>query len=257
MTDLIVLVLLLAVFSIAWIEVIPRRYSVVLQLLIALMTMSAGIRWSPNWYGWVVLAIGLAGFATAICLWPDRQRRLTALRRAWRELQQIGSRVLHWSATLANTAISSIKRRWVIRRASAGKENLPVRKGNWPRAFALIIASPFAAIPAILVLVLLLTTADLVSGDFYSIGNAQQSFVKFVFGRAFVTWLISIGIVFNLFQFTTPLLCAVSYYAVKKVRATSPMRRYPKITLLAPGLVYPSMFMLASMLGWLNEPFYN
>lgn len=257
MTDLIVLVLLIAVFSVAWIEVIPRRYSVVLNLLTALMTISAGIRWAPNWYGWLVLAIGLAGLAAAISLWPGRERFLSALRGGSSGLRQIVSRVVRWLGALASMAKSSVNRYRIIRRTSPGKENPRVRKGNWPRAFALIIASPVAAIPATLVLVLLLTMVDLASGDFYSIGNAQQSFAKFIFGRAFVTWLISVGIVFNLFHITVPLLCVMSYYVVTKVRATSPTLRYQKITLLAPGLVYPSMFMVASMLGWLNEPFYN
>ena len=60
MNNTFLLVLILTAFTVAWIEWVPKRYGVFLSLFYSLVVVSIGIGWLPEWYGWVVLLLGIA-----------------------------------------------------------------------------------------------------------------------------------------------------------------------------------------------------
>ena len=60
MGDLILFLLLVTAFFVAFIEFLPKRFDAVPKLAVAVIIIGAGTRWLPNWYGWFVLVLGLA-----------------------------------------------------------------------------------------------------------------------------------------------------------------------------------------------------
>ena len=60
MSDIFLWFLLVAAFTVAWIEWIPERYGIFAQLLLSMVVVTIGLGWIPEWYGWLVLLIGIA-----------------------------------------------------------------------------------------------------------------------------------------------------------------------------------------------------
>jgi hypothetical protein len=99
MNDTFLFLLFIAAFSVAWIEWIPKRYGLFLKLFYSLVVVSIGVRWLPEWYGWVVLLPGIADLVW-IHFAPKR-------RKEWPNLFSGRARVLRDGALAVKSAAGS------------------------------------------------------------------------------------------------------------------------------------------------------
>jgi hypothetical protein len=119
MIDTLLLLLFLTAFAVAWIEWIPKRYTVFLRLFYLLIVVSIGIRWLPEWYGWVVLLMAIADL-TWIYFSPKR-------REEWPNLFSAPARVLRDGGLAVKSAASSVASRRRDRKSSVRTDS-PQRK---------------------------------------------------------------------------------------------------------------------------------
>ncbi len=302
MGDITLLLLLFAAFSVAWIEFLPKRFDAVPKLAVAVIIIGAGIHWLPNWYGWVVILLGLVdlvwtyhAFARdsqwpgpiivltraarvtlavirgcgrfVIDLFARRKRSAAQKEKILLSKDERAARILNWSSGLAvirgcgRFVIDLFARR---KRSAAQKEKIPLSKDEraarirkWSSGLALIIVSPVAAMPAILIFALVLVGLDIVTNDAPGFDEGLAGFIKDWLGWSFVTLGVVLDVISKRFLLALPaLIVAGSVGATFVLKSGSYWRRFG-LAALAIGTLYPVTFLGAWAFGWFDEPFFN
>lgn len=257
MNDIFLLFVLVTVFAVASIEWIPRRYGVFLDLIFLLLVISTGIGWLPEWYGWVVLLIGIAQLAW-IYFSPQR-------RKEWPTLFSAPIKALRHCALALTSAGRSLAGRMPERRppvqADATEEKdrflTLVRIRNGAGAVCSVVLSPIAAIPSALVLSVLLVGWDVLLGNAPQAGGDLQAATKQVFGVSFVTIVAAIDLLARYWLISAPLLLAGGYaITAYSIGSGAFWRRYSRGLLLF-GTVFPILYVAASVFGWFDGPLFN
>lgn len=257
MGDNILWLLLFAAFLVAFIEFLPKRFDAVPKLAVAVIIVGAGIRWLPNWYGWVVLLVGLADlFWTYHAFardseWPGPIILLT----------RAGRVTLAGIRGFSRIVIDLFARR---KERAAQKEKIPLSRAEmgarirkWSSALALIIVSPVAAIPAAFVLTLASLVIYAVFGDADGIGGGPVGFIKSWLAGTFMIVVVVLDLIYRRFWLALPALIVVGYGGAAFVlKSGSYWRRFARAA-LAIGTLYPVVYMLAFAFDWFDEPFFN
>ena len=257
MTDIFLSLLFLTAFSVAWIEWIPKRYGVFLELSVSLSLVSAGIGWIPEWHGWVVLSIGIAGLAW-IYFSPQR-------RKEWPNLFSGPARALRDGALAVTSAASSVAGR-MLDRKPAERADSPREKTNFLTADRMrnavgavcaVVLSPIAALPSVLVMSVLLVAWDILIGNAPQLADGLQEAAKHVLGLSYVAVVATADLFARQLLISGPLLLAGGY-AITAYSAGSGAfwKRYSRGLLLF-GVIYPIVFLAAGVFRWFDGPFFN
>lgn len=247
MNNLLLSLLIVAVFAIVWIEWVPQRYAVVSKLLLSFVVISIGIGWLPEWYGWVVLLIGIAEVAW-IYFSPKR-------RKEWPNLFSAPIEVLR------EVVIAIRKRERKSERPveptepakpEAEKTSFMTaeRARNTAAAVATVALSPIAAIPWVIVLSVILVASDMFLGNAPQLANDLPEAARQVLGRSYVALVATADLFFRYLWLSGPLLLAGAYAIV--VYSKSYIRG-----LLLFGIIYPLVFVAADIFDWFDGPFFN
>ena len=249
--------LFLTAFTVAWIEWIPKRYSVFLRLFYSLVVVSIGIGWLPEWYGWVVLLLGIAELVW-IYFSPKR-------RKEWPNLFSGPARVLRDGGLAVKSAASSVasrrRDRKSVERADAPREKTSfltvARSRNAAGAVCAVVLSPIAAIPSALVLPVLLVAWEMLMGNSPQLGDDLQEVAKHSLGLSFMAIVATADLFARHLLISGPLLLAGGY-AISAYSIGSGVfwRRYSRGLLLF-GTIYPIVFVAADVFGWFDGPFFN
>ena len=249
--------LLLTAFSVAWIEWIPKRYVVFLELSISLSLVSAGIGWMPEWHGWVVLLMGIAGLAR-IYFSPKR-------RKEWPNLFSAPARALRDGAlavkSAATSAASRRRDRKLAERADSPREKTNFlttgRMRNAAGAVCAVLLSPIAALPSAFVLSVLLVLWNAFFGNSPQVVGDLQEIARRVLGISYVSVVATLDLFARYLWISGPLLLAAGY-AITAYSVGSGVfwQRYSRGLLLF-GTIYPIVFVAASVFSWFDGPFYN
>ena len=122
---------------------------------------------------------------------------------------------------------------------------------------ALTTLSPITAIPAAILLLVVLTIVNSVPVDAGSLVFSATQVMKSVLSNAFLIQLAVLDLVIRGFLLTGPLLLTVGVGAAKWAdRSGCYWRRLIRASVLV-GALYPSIFIVASTMGWFDEPFFN
>ena len=257
MNGIILPLLLLTAFSVAWIEWVPERYGIFPKLVISLVVVSIGIGWLPEWYGWVILLIGMAELVW-IYFSPKR-------RKEWPNLFSGPARALRDGALAVRSAASSI--------ASRNRDRKLVERGDSPRkktnfltatrlrnavgAVCAVVLSPIAALPSVLVMSVVLVTWDVFFGNAPQLSGDLQEAAKHVLGLSYVAVVATADLFARQLLISGPVLLAGGY-AITAYSAGSGAfwKRYSRGLLLF-GTIYPIVFVAADIFGWFDGPFFN
>ena len=257
MGDIILFIVVIVGLTTVWIEWAPLKYDVLIGVFFSIIIIGIGLGWMPRWYGWVVLAIGIADLA-----W---QYNKGVRKFGWPELpdllQSIG-RVVQASLGKAATLFSRSGKP-VIRTPAPAETTAPeppsarTPRRVWVGGIALTAFSPITAIPAAIILAMVLTILNtmLIDTDTLMLSVAEIS--KSVLGNAFMIQVASLDLVFRGFLLTGPLFLFAGVGGAKWADRTG---RYWQRLLVAGvmiGALYPAIFIVASTLGWFDEPFFN
>jgi hypothetical protein len=255
--DIFLLLLFVAAFSVAWIEWIPERYEVFFKLFLSLVVVSIGIGWLPEWYGWVVLLLGIAELVW-IYFSPKR-------RKEWPNLISEPARVLRDGALAVKSAASSVasrkRDRKPVERADASREKTSfltvARSRNAAGAVCAVVLSPIAAIPSALVLPVLLVAWDMLIGNAPQLDGDLQEVAKHALGLSFVAIVATADLFARHLLISGPLLLAGGY-AITAYSIGSGIfwRRYSRGLLLF-GTIYPIVYVAADVFDWFDGPFFN
>ena len=227
MNSVIILLLLVTVFSIAWIEWIPERYRVFSRLLISFIVVSIGIRWLPEWYGWFILS---AGIAELVWIFFSPKRR-----KEWPNLFSGPARALREKTNFL----------------TAG------RMRNAAGAICAVLLSPIAALPSVFVLSVLLVTWDVIFGNSPQIVGDWQEMARRVLGISYVAVVATADLFARYLLICGPLLLAGGYaITAYSVGSGAFCKRYSRGLLLF-GTIYPIVFVAASVFDWFDRPFFN
>jgi hypothetical protein len=228
MIDILLLLLFLTEFAVAWIEWIPKRYTVFLRLFYSLVVVSIGIRWLPEWYGWVVLLLGIAQLAW-IYFSPKR-------RKEWPNMFSGPARVLRDGALAVKSA---------------------ARLRNAAGAVCAVVLSPIAAIPSALVLPVLLVAWELLIGNAPQLDNDLQEVAKNALGLSFMAIVATADLFARHLLISGPLLLAGGYaFTAYSIGSGVFWRRYSRGLLLF-GTIYPIVYVAADVFDWFDGPFFN
>ncbi len=257
MGDITLLLLLFAAFSVAWIEFLPKRFDAVPKLAVAVIIIGAGIHWLPNWYGWVVILLGLVDLVWTYhafardSQWPGPIILLTrAVRLTLAGIRGLGRFVIGLFAR---------------RKANAApKEKIPLSKADkaarmrhWSSALALIVVSPIAAMPAILVFALVLVGLQVMTGHSLGPDEGLTGFIKDWLGWGFVTLGVALDFMFRRLWLSLPALIVAGSAGATFARKSGSYWRRFGLAALAIGSLYPVVFLLGYSLVWSDEPFFN
>jgi hypothetical protein len=257
MNNTFLLVLILTAFTVAWIEWIPKRYTVFLRLFYLMVVLSIGIGWLPEWYGWVVLLLVIADL-TWIYFSPKR-------RREWPNLFSAPARVLRDGALAVKSAVSSVASRWRDRKlverddAPRDKTNFltAARLRNAAGAVCAVVLSPIGAIPSALVLPVLLVAWELLMGNAPQLDDDLQEVAKNALALSFMSIIATADLFSRHLWMSGPLLLAGGY-AISAYSIGSGVfwRRYSRGLLLF-GTIYPIVYVAADVFDWFDGPFFN
>jgi hypothetical protein len=261
MTDVLLILLFLTAFAVAWIEWIPKRYTVFLRLFYVVVVVAIGIRWLPEWYGGVVLLIAMAEL-TWIYFSPKR-------RREWPNLFSGPARVLRDGALAVKSAVKSAassvasrrRDRKQVEQAAAPQEKTnfltAARLRNAAGAVCAVVLSPIAAIPSALVLPVLLVAWELLMGNAPQLGDDWQEVAKHSLALSFMAIIATADLFSRHVLISAPLLLAGGY-AISAYSIGSGVfwRRYSRGLLLF-GTIYPIVFVAADVFDWFDGPFFN
>ena len=253
MGDIILFLFVVVVLTTVWIEWLPRKYDILIGVVLSIMIIGIGIGWMPEWYGAVVTVIGIANLAWQYRKgvrefgWPQLSDLLTRASRTIRAL-------LVGAAGLLKETIKLVARIPVPEKiAPPSRPRMPPR--IWIGGFALTVFSPIAAIPAAIVLAMVLTivNATLVDSGSLVFGSAQ--IVKSVLGNAFVIQVATLDLVIRGFLLTGPIFLVAGVIGAKWAdRSGCYWQRLLRVSVVI-GALYPSIFIVASTMGWFDEPF--
>jgi len=257
MNDLFLLLVFIAAFSVAWIEWIPERYGIFPKLLSALLVISIGIGWLPEWYGWLVLLLGIAELAW-IYFSPKR-------RKEWPHLFSAPGRGLRDGALAVKSAGRSVAHSMRARKAGAQAESprektsilTADRLRNAAGAVVAVVLSPIAAIPSVLVLSVLLVSWEALFGNAPHIGGDFQEAAKQVLGRSFVIVVASADLIARHWLISAPLLFAGGYAIAAYSIGSGVFWQRVSRGLLLFGTIYPAVFIFAAAFGGFDGPFFN
>ena len=257
MSDIFLWFLLVAAFTVAWIEWIPERYGIFAQLLLSLVVVTIGLGWIPEWYGWIVLLMGIAELVW-IYFSPKR-------RREWPNLFSAPAKVLGKCFVAVKSAGTSVARR-VGERKPIGRTDLPLKKTkfltvarmrNAIGAICAVGLSPVAALPSVFVLSVLLVAWEAFFGNAPQLTDDFQEATKQVLGRSYVTIIAAADLFSRYLWIAGPLLFmggyAITAYAIGSGNF---WRRYSSGLLLF-GTVYPTAFIAAGVFHWHDGPLFN
>lgn len=257
MNDLFLVLLLVAAFAVAWIEWIPERYGIFPKLLLSLLVVLIGTGWIPAWYGWVVLLIGIAQL---VWFYFSPKRR-----KEWPNLFSAPARALRYCASAVGSAARSVARR-IFKHKPVGRTDSPEKKTRFltaPRlrnaagAVCAVVLSPFAAIPSVIVLSVLLVTWDAFLSDAPQLAGGLQEAARQVLGRSFVTIVATADLFARHLLISGPLLFAGGYaIAAHSIGSGVFWQKYTRGLLLF-GTIFPIVFVTAGALHWFDGPFFN
>jgi hypothetical protein len=248
--DIFLLLLFIAAFAVAWIEWIPERYGIFPKLLLSLLVVTIGLGWIPEWYGWVVLSIGIAELAW-IYFSPKR-------RKEWPNLFSGPTRALRDCALAVARRMPDRKS---VGRADSPREKksflTAARMRNAVGAVSAVVLSPIAALPTVFVLSVLLVTWDALFGNAPQVAGDLQEAAKQVLGRSFVAVVATADLFARHLLISGPLLFAGGYaIAAYSIGSGVFWQRYSRGLLLF-GTIYPTVFVAAVVFGWFDGPFFN
>lgn len=263
MNDSLLLVLVILVVAVAIIEFLPRRYDVIWKVVIALLLIEAGLWLLPHWFGWTLVAAGIAAIAWAI-RFINREfgpGPMRFLRGSLRNLVAWSRVSLAW---LARSIVAAGKRLGSFiqsildgRRQKILAPDAPSRVRVWMGTVAILVASPVSAIPSTIVLVSLLTVVDLFRGDMTASDPGVAGTLKQMAGYTLVIVLVSLDVIARKFLITLPIL-AVSAYAGSSVAARcEPRWKRLAIASLLVGTLLPALYVVAQSFDWLDGPYFN
>ncbi len=257
MNDIFLSLLFLAAFFVAWIEWIPKRYGVFLELFISLSLVSAGIGWIPEWHSWVVLLMGIAGLGW---IYFSAKRR-----KEWPNLFSGPARALRDGALSVKSAASSVasrkRDRKLAERAGSPPEKTNFltagRMRNAAGAVCAVVLSPIAALPSAFVLSVLLVTWNAFFGNSPQVVGDLQEMARRVLGISYVAVVATADLFARYLLISGPLLLAGGYaIAAYSFGSGVFWQRYSRGLLLF-GTIYPIVFVAASVFGWFDGPFFN
>lgn len=257
MGDIILFVFVIVALTTIWVEWVPRKYDIVIGVSFSIMIIGIGIRWLPNWYGWLVVVIGIADFAwqynkgVRAFDWPTPVDVSKGVDRGIRA--GIGSASNFFRKENSSAA-----------RAAVVEEPAPPERSKWrmsPRVWiggiALTVLSPITAVPAAIVLAIVLTITNSVLIDSGSLVSGVAASAKAVLGNAYLIQVATLDLMIRGFLLTVPLLLAAGFAGARWAdRSVSYWRRLVGASVLI-GALYPSIFIVASAMGRFNEPFFN
>ena len=257
MADFLLFIVVIVALTTAWIEWLPREYDIVIGVAFSVMIIGIGIGWMPKWYGWVVAGVGIADLVWQYSKgirklgWPEFPD-------LWRRAVQVTRASLGFIAGLFKTREKPSGRTpspGETAMEAARRPRIPVRV--WIGGVALTALSPITAIPAAVVLATILTIVNLLLLDAESLVLGFGQILKSVLGNTFLIQVATLDFVIRGFLLTGPVLLAAGVSGAKWADRSG---RYWQ-RLLGAGVVigalYPAMFIIASTLGWFDEPLFN
>ena len=257
MTDIVLLLLFVAIFAAVWIELIPERYGIFAKLLMTLVVIIIGIGWLPSWPGWVILLIGIAQLAW-IYFSPKR-------RREWPNLFSAPASVLRDSFSVVKSEVRSgagrRRDRKALRQAEPPREKTRFltldRLRKSAGAVFVVVFSPLAAIPSALVLSALLFTWNALFGNDPQAAVDLHGELKQALAIGFMAIIATADLFTRHWWISGPLLLAGGYaIAAYSIGSGIFWRRYSRGLLLF-GIIYPVVYVAADIFDWFDRPFFN
>ena len=240
MGDIILFIVVVVAFTTVWIEWLPRRYDILIGIAFAFLIIGAGLGWIPNWYGWVVTLLGLASLA----------------RQYYKGVREFG-----WPKNFSR-ASKPVTHASVEKETAVPAEPEPSSRTRTPRrvwigGIALTALSPVTAIPAVIVLAMVLVVVNSMMGDAESLALGFTQITKSVLGNAFVILVGTLDLVLRGILISGPLFLLVGIVGAKWADRTGCYwQRLFRASMLI-GALYPAIFVVANILGWFDEPFFN
>ena len=257
MSDNIPLVDVIVALTAAWIEWLPRKSDILIDVVFAIIIIGIGLGWMPKWYGWVVTVIGVADLA-----W---QYQKGVREFGWPHLRDLLERFARFIRAAPGVAASFFSRAEELETPTPDFDETAAKVPSQPRiprrvwigGIALTAFSPIAAIPAAIVLAIILTLINSMLVDAESLAFSFAPIAKSVLGNAFLIQVATLDIVIRGFLLTGPLLLFAGVGGAKWAdRAGCYWQRLLGAGVLL-GALYPAIFIVASTIGWFDEPFFN
>jgi hypothetical protein len=260
MGDLIVLAVLITIVGVVSIEFGRTRKDFVRAVYAASFITMVGVDWLPYWYGQITLTLGIVCFGWAAFVYqrPDEH---DDLRRGLQTKALTLTQVFYVRLKALFAAGWSSFRSAFEGYRERSKTIEPVRPVNrfsvWLRTLLLIAVSPVLAIPATLLMVVIMWSAGVVVADSSISDELASGLPKFLLGTTVLYWIATLDLMHKHLLICMSLLVATGYLAsLLAIRRQQPWRYY-SLAGIVLATIYPLTFVLASLAGELNEPLLN
>lgn len=250
------LLLIVALFAIVWIEFYPKRLDSVVYFLLygcaLLCVLLVGLFWLPAPAGWALTVLGIVGLYWN---WRRFGRKVN-----WTPLEAFVSSV--WRAVSRQAARArKVRGEYVARRATGQHESLPESAPSRWRliliALVLVISSPFAAALLSAVLSAVLTAIEFVTQGSGMEAIVQSGPLQFTLGQAYVVLFSSLHVLATKPLLGVSLLLSTALIGAAVVLRTGYTPRRMVLAVVAVGAVYPALYVVADLSGWLGTGMFN
>lgn len=257
MSNLIVFAMLVIVVGVVSIEFGRTRKDFAKSVAFAAVMTMHGVASLPAWYGHLTLLAGIAGFIWSGFVFQhpgdhaDVRRGLLA-----KSLSSVKICYSWLKSTFSSLLLSCLRatKRYHQDRDTARPAN---QKQLWLRTLLLVVFSPLLAMPATLVMVVILWSTGAIVANNNMTADEMVELPKFLLGTAFVYWLVTLDLAFRNFAVFLPLLAASSYCGISLAVSRQQPWRYYGLAIFTLAALYPLSFLFAHLSGEFNEPFFN
>ncbi len=255
------LLIIVVVIAVIWIEFYPKRLDPPVYFLLHgfawLSVLLLGFSWLPAPTGWAFVVLGVVGLY--------RNWRRYGQEIDWTPLKAFLSSVVRTVSRQAVRARQAIEafaaRRATARSMARRQEQLPrstvSRRHLILTALFLVIISPIAAVPLSIALSAIMTVMEFVTQGGSMTAIVQSGALKVTLGQAYIVLMSSLHLLVSKPHLGVPLLLATALGSAAFVLRTDRNARRLVLSVVAVGAIYPLIYVVAELSGWLGTGMFN